>query len=326
MKKRTLGIVLLVLPWVLFPAVLVGYAIFNFMLAQSGAGGNSLRTVATTVNILLGLLGVFSIAGFFFGMPIGLYLVSRKDEEQLAALRSNPRFKDLSEEDFRYVTGWSWGAFFGSVVWALGNKLWLWALGTLVPFWNVFVWIKLSVDGRQMAWESSTESIVAFRKRQKVVAWVVAVLIVLAIVVGFTESANQVSDMRDFVSPKQVACATYADADGDDIPDGDETKFGTDPNLVDTDADGYSDYAELLGGYEPNDGLALTDSDADGLADERERTFYGSDPNDSDSDDDGVSDLDEVHAGSDPDGTGNMKRVVSLYQLKISVHRKDCQK
>ena len=134
------------------------------------------------------------------------------------------------------------------------------------------------------------------------------------------------ADLRDFVSPKQLACAAYADADGDDIPDGHEKEFGTDPNLVDTDADGFSDYAELLGGYEPNDGSVLPDADGDGLADERERTFYGSNPKNSDSDDDGVSDLDEVRAGLDPDGSGNMKRVMAMYQLKISVNRKDCQK
>ena len=324
MKKRTIGIALIVFPWILLPSVLAGYAIFSFMLAQSGSAREGMIGIATAVNLCLGLLGTISIAGLLIGTPIGLYLVSRKDAEQLAALRANPRFKDLSDEDFKFVTGWSWGAFFGSVVWALGNKLWLWALGTLVPFWNVYVWIKLSTDGRQLAWERLGETPVAFKKRQGFVAWVVVVFLVLAIVASVVDAATATKEKSATSSAKTVACATLADADGDDIPDGHEKDFGTDPTLVDTDADGYSDYAELMGGYDPNDGVTLSDADADGLADERERTFYGSDSSDSDSDDDGVSDLDEVRAGKDPDGSANMKRVVAMYQLDISIGKKNC--
>lgn len=323
MKKRAIGIALLVLPWILLPSVMAGYAIFSFVLAQGGTDG-SLRSLATAVNLFLGLLGVIAIAGLLIGFPIGLYLISRKDEEQLAALRAHPRFKDLSDVDFRYVTGWSWGAFFGTVVWALGNRLWLWALGHLVPLWNVYVWIRLSVDGRQTAWERSTESIASFRSRQKIVAWVIVAFLVLAIVSSLVRAMNEPPSKRAGSSAKSVACSTFADADGDEILDADEKKFGTDPTLVDTDADGYSDYAELLGGYDPNDGSPMPDADGDGLADERERTFYGSDPNDADSDDDGVADLDEVRAGTDPNGSADMKRVSSMYKLKISVGRKNC--
>ncbi len=324
MKKRTIGIGLIVLPWILLPSVLVVYAIFSFMLTRAGVG-DGIVGFATVVNLCLGILGTVAIAGMLIGIPIGLYLVSRKDAERLAALRANPRFKDLSDEDFKFVTGWSWGAFFGSVIWALGNKLWLWSLGTLVPLWNVYVWIKLAADGRQLAWERLDDTPVAFKKRQGFVAWVIVVFLVLAIVSSVMDAATSTKNKSATSSAKAVACATLADADGDDIPDGHEKDYGTDSSLADTDGDGYSDYAELLGGYDPNEGTAMPDADADGLADERERTFYGSDPSDADSDNDGVSDLDEVRAGSDPDGgSADMKRVASMYQLKISIAKKTC--
>ena len=323
MKKRAIGIALIVFPWILLPSVMAGYAILMFALAQSGAGG-SLQSLAAIVNLFLGLFGVVAVAGILIGMPVGLYLLSRKDAEQLAALRAHPRFKDLGDADFRYVTGWSWGAFFCPLIWPLGNKLWLWALGSVVPLWNVFAWIKLCADGRQMAWERSAESIAEFRRRQKIVAWVIVAFLALAIISSVVTAMNEPPSTRASSSTKTVACSTFADTDGDDISDADEKKMGTDPTLLDTDADGYSDYAELMGGYDPNDGSPMPDADADGLADERERTFYGSDPDDADSDDDGVSDLDEVRAGLDPDGKDDMRRVASMYQLKASFGKRNC--
>lgn len=323
MKKRTIGIALIVLPWILLPSVIVGYAIFSYAIARAGVSEGMIG-LATVIKLCLGLLGTVAIAGLLVGTPIGLYLVGQKDEEQLAALRANPKFHGLSDEDFRYIAGWSWGAFFGSFFWALGNKLWLWALGSFVPFWHVYVWIKLAADGRQIAWEQLGETPVAFKKRQKVVAWAIVVAIPLSIAASFAIAASEASNQRATFSSTAIACLTLADTDGDDLPDGDEKDLGTDPSLTDTDGDGYSDYAELLGGYDPNEGVPMPDTDADGLADERERTFYGSNMRDTDSDNDGVSDLDEVRAGMDPDGSGNMKRVVAMYQMKIFVGKKNC--
>lgn len=316
---------MIILPWVLLPTVLAGYAISQFVIAQTSAVGADVGKIGAAINLLMGLLGVLGVLGFLVGLPVGIYLVTRKETEWFDALKRKPRFHGMSDESLRFVTGWSWAAFFCTPVWALGNKLWFWFLGSLVPFWNVYVWLKLSVDGRQIAWERSSEHIGAFRKRQKIIAWVVLALFVLGIVSSVMDAVNGPSKTGVSSAAREIACDAYDDTDGDGLPDGQEKNdLGTDPAKADSDADGYSDYDELVGGYDPNGTTFMDDADGDGLADGREREFYGSDEKKTDSDGDGVSDLDEVRAGSDPDGSGDMERVLRRYQLRNSILRQNC--
>jgi hypothetical protein len=50
----------------------------------------------------------------------------------------------------------------------------------------------------------------------------------------------------------------YADdADGDGIPDAQETKFGTNPNAVDSDGDGYDDLREVYAGTDPTSNASV---------------------------------------------------------------------
>lgn len=316
---------MIVLPWILLPTVLAGYAISQFVIAQTAAVGANVGTIGAGINLLMGLLGVLGVLGFLVGLPVGIYLVTRKETEWLDALKRKPRFHGMSDESLRFVTGWSWSAFFSTPVWALGNKLWLWFLGSFVPIWNVYVWFKLSADGRQIAWERSSEHIGAFRKRQRIIAWVVLALFVLGVVSMVVDAVNGTSKTNSPFGGNEISCDAYDDADGDGLPDGQEKNdLGTDPAKADSDADGYSDYDELVGGYDPNGATFMDDADGDGLADGREREFYGSDEKKTDSDGDGVSDLDEVRAGSDPDGSGDMERVLRRYQLRNSILRQNC--
>jgi len=86
------------------------------------------------------------------------------------------------------------------------------------------------------------------------------------------------------------------DADGDKLLDGDEARYGTDPNEDDTDNDGLTDYDEItVYGSNPLD----ADSDQDGLLDGGE-IARSTDPRDADSDDDGFADGVEVSKGTDP--------------------------
>ena len=130
----------------------------------------------------------------------------------------------------------------------------------------------------------------------------------------------------------QAVFASHLDSDGDGIYDEDEATYGfdpanpdedgnsvldgeddydgdglstvaelymyfTNPTSIDTDADGRSDYAEIIVSplTDPND----SDSDDDGLSD-TENALYGTNPNDSDSDNDGTNDGAEVGAGTNP--------------------------
>ena len=92
--------------------------------------------------------------------------------------------------------------------------------------------------------------------------------------------------------------AEVLDVDQDGLTAVEEKFYGTDPNKIDTDDDGFNDGEEIRSGYDPL-GPGKLDSDSDGFADPEEREF-GSDPFNPDTDGDGYSDGDEIQNGYNP--------------------------
>ena len=87
------------------------------------------------------------------------------------------------------------------------------------------------------------------------------------------------------------------DIDGDFIDEITEDFYGINPNNIDTDSDGLTDWEELIYYYtDPNN----SDSDSDGLTDGEEVNTYGTDPNDTDTDNDDMPDEWEVDNALDP--------------------------
>ncbi len=76
------------------------------------------------------------------------------------------------------------------------------------------------------------------------------------------------------------------DTDGDDLSDGVEVDFGSNPLLTDTDGDSLSDYVEIM---TANTDPTLVDTDGDALGDAAEYDYCTS-PSDPDSDGDGLCD------------------------------------
>lgn len=65
------------------------------------------------------------------------------------------------------VKGWSWGAFFLSGFWAIGNRTWI-GLLAFVPYlgWLVAIW--LGIKGREMAWKNKRwDSLEHFNRVQR---------------------------------------------------------------------------------------------------------------------------------------------------------------
>jgi len=94
------------------------------------------------------------------------------------------------------------------------------------------------------------------------------------------------------------------DADRDGIPNKDEIEiYYTNPNNIDTDGDGYSDWLELNNGYSPhnpaNIKLEKNDFDNDGLSDRMELNFHTNLTMD-DTDNDGFLDGEEINNGYNP--------------------------
>ncbi|MHA1908635.1 MAG: SBBP repeat-containing protein [Candidatus Thorarchaeota archaeon] len=100
-----------------------------------------------------------------------------------------------------------------------------------------------------------------------------------------------------FYSYDPLVNDSYIDSDGDLLSNLDEYKSNSDPNLVDTDSDGFSDYDEVKV-YHTN--ANNTDSDNDDISDYDEILVYGTNPLQSDSDQDGMGDLWEINANLDP--------------------------
>lgn len=108
--------------------------------------------------------------------------------------------------------------------------------------------------------------------------------------------------------------STSFDLDADGLKDTEEKAvYYTDPNVWDTDGDGYADGAEIKYGYSPlhgdNKKLSDVDSDTDGLNDGLELALH-SDLKKPDTDFDGYLDGEEVVHGFNPFAGPNSRDVV----------------
>lgn len=80
------------------------------------------------------------------------------------------------------IKGWSWGAFFLSWIWALGNRTWI-GLIALIPYIGFVMAIILGIKGRQWAWENKRwDSVEHFQRVQK--SWSVWALVLILGVFG----------------------------------------------------------------------------------------------------------------------------------------------
>jgi hypothetical protein len=191
-RNKKIGVWLFVAPILGLTVILTSYAIASFVIGFASTG--SIESTATglssappyfalfaTLKVILGLLGTVAVVSMFVCWPIGIYFIARKELENTQTLtQQQAQYQGLSAEQIKYLESWSWGAFFSTPVWALGNKLYWWALGSFVPLFGLYVWIKLSEGGRKMAWaKGGWSSFEQFQKRQKTMMWIIITLLVV---------------------------------------------------------------------------------------------------------------------------------------------------
>ena len=69
------------------------------------------------------------------------------------------------------IKRWNWGAFFGTWLWAIGNRVWV-GLWALVPGVSLIMTFVLAVKGNEWAWRSRRwDSVEHFRRVQRIWAW-----------------------------------------------------------------------------------------------------------------------------------------------------------
>ncbi|KKQ27445.1 MAG: hypothetical protein US42_C0009G0035 [Candidatus Magasanikbacteria bacterium GW2011_GWC2_37_14] len=207
MTNKAKGILFLVGPIVLLAVILMGYAISSFVMAQSyrqeilqttnstttfglnnpnelGLAKHDLRTTtASIIRVSLGFLGIIAVLLIFVGIPLGIYFLSKKDltENNLSALQNDDKYKNLTPEQITYIHKFSWGAFIASGIWPWGNKLYLWGILAFIPLIGIYVWIRLAIEGRKLAWEQGGwTNFEQFKNRQKIMAWIILAIIILA--------------------------------------------------------------------------------------------------------------------------------------------------
>jgi hypothetical protein len=65
------------------------------------------------------------------------------------------------------IKGWSWGAFFWTWIWAIGNKTYI-GLLALIPYVGFIMAIYLGIKGREMAWRNKQwDSVEHFQRVQR---------------------------------------------------------------------------------------------------------------------------------------------------------------
>jgi hypothetical protein len=80
------------------------------------------------------------------------------------------------------VKGWSWGAFFLTWIWGIGNSVWL-ALLMFIPVVNWVMPFILGIKGREWAWQAKHwDSVEQFNKTQKTWGMVGLILAITGII------------------------------------------------------------------------------------------------------------------------------------------------
>lgn len=116
------------------------------------------------------------------------------------------------------------------------------------------------------------------------------------------------------------------DTDNDWVSDADEQRFGSDPDIVDSDSDGMSDFEEIFM-LHTNPANADKDSDGDSFFDQVEQQLFKTNPNEVDGDQDGdlVPDKVESSVGSDLHKIDSDQDLISdfieLFLLKSSPNK-----
>jgi len=85
------------------------------------------------------------------------------------------------------VKGWSWGGFWLTWIWGIGNNVWIALLSLLffVPFLSLAMMFVLGAKGREWAWQNKHwDSVETFNQTQKTWGMVGLILAIIGIVLA----------------------------------------------------------------------------------------------------------------------------------------------
>jgi len=215
-KKRKLAIFFLVFPFAFLILILAVYAVNSFVVnaalsksqatvaqpsgtvvplgsapALGEATGLSLptttglgqadkrATVASIVNVALGLLGLLAFLSIFICIPIGIVLIIRARRTIKPGVAYDERSgKDESSVIPPELGHWNWGAAFLTLWWGIYYRVWI-AFLVFVPVIGQFWWVVMGIKGNEWAWQKNKWlSVDEFKKSQrKWMPWAITLLV-----------------------------------------------------------------------------------------------------------------------------------------------------
>lgn len=94
--------------------------------------------------------------------------------------------KNLTPEQTAFIGRGSFGAFSLGIFYFLACGLMMDALLSLIPFVNLYIWIRGIISGRKMSWEkASWTDFATYQKRQKLLDKIGIVVLIVSFIFGF---------------------------------------------------------------------------------------------------------------------------------------------
>ncbi|MFA6427991.1 MAG: hypothetical protein WCW02_00405 [Candidatus Buchananbacteria bacterium] len=178
------------------------YAGVGFLKAQGSLAQDSSSLVI--INLVAGLVMLISVIGLIIGIVLAVFYSNKKEAVDFST--------ELEQQ--KYIDSWSWAGFFGSFVYAFGNRLKNWGLGLIflcivemiffiLPYLDknlaaslamsksmfsligLVAAIYLGIKGRKLAWQKGAwSSFAEFQVRQQKIIKYIWLYLILMFIVG----------------------------------------------------------------------------------------------------------------------------------------------
>ncbi len=180
-RNKKIGLIFLIAPLVSIVTTVLLFAVIS-VASRSALGGQGESAVLSITNVLLGLIGILSVAALVVGIPLGIIFLRKKEwvEGTIYDTRSGKGKDSVIPPE---IKAWNWGAFGIPFIWSAWHGVWIGFLAFL-PFVGFIMSIVLGLLGNEWAWRKNRWiSVEEFQKSQrKWVPWGIAVFVLNAII------------------------------------------------------------------------------------------------------------------------------------------------
>ena len=153
-RNKTIGLLLIILPFFLLTIVLAGFGVASTFVPSLDS---------PTVHFFLSLFGIFGTVVMLAGIPLGIYLLVKKDPNAVLATRqkmdkrSGLGAQSIIPDEIKH---WNWGAAGLTWIWGSYYSVWISFLMWISPI-SLFWWIVLGIYGNEWAWRNHAWASVA---------------------------------------------------------------------------------------------------------------------------------------------------------------------